>query len=116
MAGRMARFNGAKPGLAVWLSGVVMVRVVAAAAAIAGAQYDVFAQLNLPRPPDEGQVTTVGLITIGAAILVALIGRFWAGWPGCGSTATSTKPDSSPSTSNRQPRNLTAINDRRPVW
>jgi hypothetical protein len=57
-----------------------MALVVAAVAAIAGAQYDVFARLNPPRlPVNEGQVTTVGLITIGAAILAALIGAFWAG-------------------------------------
>jgi len=83
VAGRMARFNGAKQGLAVWLWGVVMALVVAAVAAIAGAQYDVFAQLNLPRlPVNEGQVTTVGLITIGAAILAALIGAVLGGLAG----------------------------------
>ena len=38
-----------------------MALVIAAIAAIAGAQYDVFAQLNLPRlPVNEGQVTAVG--------------------------------------------------------
>ena len=83
VAGRMARFNGAKQGLAVWLWGVLMALVIAAVAAIAGAQYDVFAQLNLPRlPVNEGQVTTVGLITIGAAILAALIGAVLGGLAG----------------------------------
>jgi len=83
MAGRMARFNGAKQGLAVWLWGVLMVLVIASVAAIAGAQYDVFARLNLPRlPVNEGQVTTVGLITIGAAILAALIGAVLGGLAG----------------------------------
>ena len=98
VAGRMARFNGLKQGLAVWLWGVLMALVIAAVAAIAGAQYDVFAQLNLPRlPVNEGQVTAVGAIAIGAAILAALIGACSAGWPGCGSTARSTRPDSNPS-------------------
>ena len=83
VAGRMARFNGAKQGLAVWLWGVLMVLVIASVAAIAGAQYDVFARLNLPRlPVNEGQVTTVGLITIGAAILAALIGAVLGGLAG----------------------------------
>ncbi len=83
VAGRMARFNGAKQGLAVWLWGVLMALVVAAVAAIAGAKYDVFAQLNLPwLPVNEGQVTTVGLITIGAAILAALIGAVLGGLAG----------------------------------
>jgi hypothetical protein len=83
VAGRMARFNGVKQGLAVWLWGVLMALVIAAVAAIAGAQYDVFAQLNLPRlPVNEGQVTAVGAIAIGAAILAALIGAMLGGLAG----------------------------------
>jgi hypothetical protein len=83
VAGRMARFNGAKQGLAVWLWGIVMALIVAAVAAIAGAQYDVFAQLNLPRlPVNEGQVTAVGAIAIGAAILAALVGAVLGGLAG----------------------------------
>jgi hypothetical protein len=83
VAGRMARFNGAKQGLAVWLWGVLMALLIAAVAAIAGAQYDVFAQLNLPRlPVNEGQVTAVGAIAIGAAILAALLGAVLGGLAG----------------------------------
>ena len=83
VAGRMARFNGARQGLAVWLWGAVMALVIAAIAAIAGTQYDVFAQLNLPRLPiNEGQVTAVGAIAIGAAILAALIGAVLGGLAG----------------------------------
>jgi hypothetical protein len=83
VAGRMARFNGIKQGLAVWLWGVVMALVIAAVAAIAGAQYDVFAQLKLPRlPVNEGQVTATGAIVIGAAILAALIGALLGGLAG----------------------------------
>ena len=83
VAGRMARFNGARQGLAVWLWGLLMALIIAAVAAIAGAQYDVFAQLNLPRlPVNEGQVTAVGAIAIGAAILAALIGAVLGGLAG----------------------------------
>jgi len=83
VAGRMARFNGAKQGLAVWLWGVLMALVIAAVAAVAGAQYNVFAQLNLPRlPVNEGQVTAVGAIAIGAAILAALVGAVLGGLAG----------------------------------
>ena len=83
VAGRMARFNGIRQGLAVWLWGVVMALIIAAIAAIAGTQYDVFAQLNLPRlPVNEGQVTAVGAIVIGAAILAALIGALLGGLAG----------------------------------
>ncbi len=83
VAGRMARFNGIRQGFAVWLWGVVMTLVIAAIAAIAGSQYDVFARLNLPRlPVNEGQVTAVGAIVIGAAILAALIGALLGGLAG----------------------------------
>jgi hypothetical protein len=83
VAGRMARFNGIKQGLAVWSWGVLMALVIAAVAAIAGAQYDVFARLNLPRlPVNEGQVTATGAIVIGAAILAALIGALIGGLAG----------------------------------
>lgn len=83
VAGRMARFNGVRQGLAVWLWGVLMALVVAAIAATAGAQYDVLAQLNLLRlPVNEGQVTVVGAITIGAAILAALVGALLGGLAG----------------------------------
>lgn len=83
VAGRMARFNGARQGLAVWLWGVLTALIIAAAAAIAGAQYDVFARLNLPRlPVNEGQVTAVGAIVIAAAVLTALIGAVLGGLAG----------------------------------
>jgi hypothetical protein len=83
VAGRMARFNGIRQGLAVWIWGVVMALAIAAIAAIAGTQYDVFAQLNLPRlPVNEGQVTAVGAIASAAAILAALIGALLGGLAG----------------------------------
>lgn len=83
VAGRMARFNGIRQGLAVWLWGVVMALVIAAVAALAGAQYDVFARLNLPRlPVNEGQVTAVGAIVVGAAIVAALVGALLGGLAG----------------------------------
>ncbi len=83
VAGRMARFNGIRQGLAVWLWGVVIAIVIAALAAVAGSQYNVYAQLNLPRiPVDEGDVTTVGLLAIAAAILTALIGALLGGLAG----------------------------------
>lgn len=83
VAGRMARFNGTRQGLAVWLWGIVMVLVIAAITAIAGARYNIFAQLNLPRlPVDEGTVTTAAIIAIAAALLAALIGALLGGAAG----------------------------------
>jgi hypothetical protein len=69
--------------LAVWVWRVVMALAIAAIAAIAGTQYDVFARLNLSRLPiNEGQVTAVGAIAIGAAILAALVGSVVGGLAG----------------------------------
>jgi len=83
VAGRMARFSGFRQGLAVWLWGIAMALFVAALAAVAGSQYNVLARLNLPRiPVDEGQVTTVGLIAVGAAVLTSMIGALLGGLAG----------------------------------
>ncbi|WP_197676245.1 hypothetical protein [Nakamurella panacisegetis] len=63
-----------------WLWAIVTSAIIAAVAAIGGSKYNVLAQLNLPRiPVDEGDVTTVGLVAIGAAILAALLGALLGG-------------------------------------
>src|SRR3954451_13243167 len=80
VAGRMARFDGARQGLAVWLVGLIVVIVLAAAGALLGAQYNVLEQLNLPRIPiDEGTATTAGIITLVAILLVTLLGAVLGG-------------------------------------
>ena len=80
VAGRMARFDGARQGLAVWLIGLIVVLLLAGAGAIAGSQYNVFRDLNLPRIPiDEGTATTAGIITLVAILLVTLLGALLGG-------------------------------------
>jgi hypothetical protein len=80
VAGRMARFDGARQGVAVWLVGLLVVLVLAAAGAILGAQYNVLQQLNLPRIPiDEGTATTAGIVTLVAILLVTLLGALIGG-------------------------------------
>ena len=80
VAARMARFNGIRQGFAVWLWAIFTTALAAAAAAIAGAKYNILAGLNLPRiPVKEGTVTTAGLIAIGAAVLAALLGALLGG-------------------------------------
>jgi hypothetical protein len=72
VAGRMARFSGAKQGIAVWLWAVVIAIVVAIVSALGGAQFNILANLDsFPRIPlNEGELTTAGIIT---AVLVALV-------------------------------------------
>jgi MFS family permease len=80
VAGRMARFDGARQGLAVWLVGLIVVLLLAAAGALLGAEYNVLEQLNLPRiPVDEGAATTAGIITLVAILVVTLLGAVLGG-------------------------------------
>jgi len=73
VAGRMARFNGTKQGLAVWLWSILFAGIIALLAKIAGSKYNILSNLNLPRiPVGEGTVTTAGIIAIIAVILVSL--------------------------------------------
>jgi hypothetical protein len=73
VAGRMARFDGVRQGLAVWLWTVVIGVALAIAAVIGGSDYDVFAQLNLPNVAVGDQtLTTGGAITLAAACVVTL--------------------------------------------
>ncbi|GAA2012622.1 hypothetical protein JL107_06205 [Nakamurella flavida] len=73
VAGRMARFNGTKQGLAVWLWSIFFAVVIAVLVLIFGSKFDVLSNLNLPRIPlDEGDVTTAGIIAIAALVIVSL--------------------------------------------
>jgi len=84
VAGRMARFNGAKQGVAVWLWAVVIAIAVAVLAAVAGDQFNVLGQLNsFPRIPiSEGDVTTGGIIALVVIALASLAGAVLGGLAG----------------------------------
>jgi hypothetical protein len=84
VAGRMARFNGAKQGLAVWLWAVVIAVAVAVLAAVAGDQFNVLGQLNsFPRiPVAEGDLTTGGIIALLVIAAASLAGAVLGGLAG----------------------------------
>jgi len=84
VAGRMARFDGAKQGVAVWLWALVAAVVVAVLGAVAGSKFNVLANLNsFPRiPVDEGQLSTAGIIAAVAAAAAALLGAVLGGLAG----------------------------------
>ena len=83
VAGRMARFNGPRQGLGVWLIGLVVTAALAAAGALFGAEYNVLSDLNLPRiPVDEGSLTTGGLIALAAVLIGTLLAAFAGGKAG----------------------------------
>lgn len=84
VAGRMARFNGLRQGLAVWLWAVLTTAVAAVLAALAGSQYDVVSELNnFPRiPVSQANLTVGGLIALVLAALGSLAGALLGGQAG----------------------------------
>jgi MFS family permease len=83
VAGRMARFNGARQGFAVWLLGLIVTAVLAVAGLLLGAEYNVLESLNLPRiPVDEGSLTTGGLIALAAVVVGTLLAAVSGGKAG----------------------------------
>ncbi|SDF83833.1 hypothetical protein SAMN05660662_3580 [Blastococcus aurantiacus] len=80
VAGRMARFDGARQGIAVWLIGLLVVLALAVAGLVFGSEYNVLQRLDLPRIPiDEGTATTGGIIALVAVLLVTLLGAILGG-------------------------------------
>jgi hypothetical protein len=80
VAGRMARFDGTRQGVGVWLWTILAALAVALLAAIGGREYDLFEQLNLPRIPVNGQtLTTGGAIALGAALVTTLVAAVLGG-------------------------------------
>ncbi|UOZ04913.1 hypothetical protein [Amycolatopsis sp. WQ 127309] len=84
VAGRMARFNGVKQGLAVWVWTIVITVVVAILAAVAGDRFDVISDVGgLPKLPVSDDAATITVI-LGAvvALVVALVGAILGGLAG----------------------------------
>ncbi|MPR00546.1 hypothetical protein GB931_21990 [Modestobacter sp. I12A-02628] len=80
VAGRMARFDGMKQGIAVWVIGLLVTIALGVLVAVAGSQYDVLSQLNLPSLPFSGStMTTAGIVALVATLIVTLIGAILGG-------------------------------------
>ncbi len=74
VAGRMARFDGVRQGVGVWLWGLIAAVAVALLAVIGGSKYNVLESLSLPRiPVDSGALTTGGVIALVASLIVTLV-------------------------------------------
>ena len=83
VAGRMARFDGARQGVAVWVIGLLVTIALAAAGVVLGSEFNVLQQLNLPRIPiDEGALTTGGVIALIAVLVVTLLAAIAGGKAG----------------------------------
>lgn len=74
VAGRMARFDGTRQGLGVWLWGILVAGAIALLAILGGSKYNVLDALNLPRIPiDQGHLTNAGAIALAAGLVVSLV-------------------------------------------
>ena len=83
VAGRMARFDGARQGLGVFLWAIIIAAALAIAGVIGGSEWNVLQRLDLPRlPVDEGDVTTGGIIALAAGLLTMIVGAVLGGKTG----------------------------------
>ncbi len=74
VAGRMSRFDGGRQGFGVWVMGIIIILLFAAAGAIFGSEYNVLSSLHLPRiPVKEGDLATGGAIALAVALLGMLL-------------------------------------------
>ncbi len=84
VAGRMARFDGGRQGVAVWIWALVMAALFAAVGYFVGDQFDVGSQLTgLPDlPVNEADRTLTAAVAGAAVVLIALIGAILGGLAG----------------------------------
>jgi len=83
VAGRMARFDGPRQGLGVWIVGLAVTVLLAVAGVVLGSEYNVLSQLQLPRIPiDEGSLTTGALIALAAILVGTLLAAMAGGKAG----------------------------------
>ena len=84
VAGRMARFDGLKQGVAVWLWAIVVAIIVGVLGYLAGDEYNVLGDIDsFPRiPVGEGDVTTGGIIALVLVVVVTLVGAMLGGLAG----------------------------------
>ena len=81
VAGRMARFDGWRQGLGVWIVAMAMTAVLALTAVIAGGDVSPLESLDLPRIPvdEEGELTGAGAIALAVVAVVMLLSAIGGG-------------------------------------
>ncbi|GAA3323093.1 MULTISPECIES: hypothetical protein [Paeniglutamicibacter] len=83
VAGRMARFNGMRQGMAVWLWAIIAAIAVAALTVLANVKFEALGQLNgIPQLPMDGAMSALGWIALAIAVIVPLLGAILGGQAG----------------------------------
>ncbi len=82
VAGRMARFDGWRQGLGVWLLSVLLVLAFAVAAWISGGELDPAKSISLPADPVDGGPLADGGVLIGVLAVVPLLAALAGGMMG----------------------------------
>ncbi|MFP5283575.1 MAG: hypothetical protein ACLGIF_09010, partial [Actinomycetes bacterium] len=84
VAGRMARFHGARQGVGVWLWAIIAAVVLAVLGVVAGRQFGNLRSLNaVPAVPTSAEaLTTSGILAVLAVAGVALVGAILGGLAG----------------------------------
>jgi hypothetical protein len=80
VAGRMSRFDGARQGLATWIIGLLVTLLAIGLGAAFGSEYNLLDRVDLPRIPlSTEQLSTGGLITAAAVLVVSLLAAMLGG-------------------------------------
>ncbi|HSI80581.1 MAG TPA: YrzE family protein [Solirubrobacterales bacterium] len=79
VAGRMSRFDGARQGFAVWLWAIIVAIVLAILGWLADQEWNVLAELDLPRIPADETVTGLGVATLIVIFLGTLLAAIGGG-------------------------------------
>lgn len=80
VAGRLARFNGAKHGFGVWAIALLVTVLLAVLGAVLGAEYNVLSGLNQPSIPVSGEtLASGGAIALVVILVVTLIAAVLGG-------------------------------------
>ena len=84
VAGRMARFDGVKQGVGVWLWTIIAAVVVTVLGLVAGDRFNVLSRINsLPAlPVSRDALTTGAIVSVVVVIVAALIGAVLGGLAG----------------------------------
>jgi hypothetical protein len=83
VAGRLARFDGARQGFGVWMFALLITVVAAGVVALANTQNNVVGRINLPNVPLSNSTLTTGAISTAVAlVLLSLLAALLGGTTG----------------------------------